>query len=291
MKRRQFTYFIFTIFLSGIINLFGEPGKIREMSPRRIISLAPHITEIIFKLGAGNRLVGRTDFCKYPLATKNVPSLGGYLNTDYEKLVSLKPDLILQFPNSGNRKKLEALGLTVEEIPNETIDEILAGILKIGVLLGMPERANLLKNNILDTLNRCSQFAGHSLGRKSAVLLVGRTAGTLEKLYAAGKYSYLSQLWERCGGRNAFNDVAQKYFSLNKENLISRQVDVILEFRAETNWPMSKIQAEEKLWQFFSNLKAVKNSQIYLFTDPMFLVPGPRISKIAVKFHEILKRK
>jgi iron complex transport system substrate-binding protein len=257
----------------------------------RIISLAPHITEIIFKLGSGDRLVGRTDFCRYPAKALLLPSLGGYLNTNYEKIVTLKPDLILQFPNLEMQKKLESLGFRVENISNETIEEVLAGILRVGALLDITETAKRLQNNIRDTLDIVSDV-GHKLPTKrTALLLVGRTAGTLEKLYAAGRNSYLSQIWEHCGGQNAFSGVTQKYFTLSKEDLIVHHVDMILEFRPEEDWSEADILEEIKLWEFFRNLDAVKNSKVYIFTESMFLIPGPRISKIAVQFSKLINEK
>jgi iron complex transport system substrate-binding protein len=267
--------------------------KINEVSNQpvnRIISLAPHITEIIYKLGAQNRLVGRTEFCNYPPDTKFIPSVGGYLNIDYEKLVTLKPDLILQFPNRENQKRLEILGFRVENITNETIDEILEGILIIGRLLGVPGRAEILYNNIYDTLQMVHDISIEISGGRRALMLVGRTPGTLDKLYAVGRNSYLSQIWERVGGENTFSDISHRYFALNKEDLIVQSIDYILEFRPERDWSLHRIQKEKELWNFFSNLKAVRTSEIYIFTDPMYLIPGPRITKIAITFKNLLRK-
>jgi len=275
------------LFSYGLYNGLTADGP--ETIPQRIVSLAPHITEIIFKLGAGNRLVGRTDFCRYPPAAQKVPSLGGYLNVDFEKLVATKPDLVFQFPNAENRRKIEAFGITVEEIPNETIEEILDGISKVGRVLGLESKAEKVRQNILDTLSMVAEISKNFFYRPSALLLVGRVQGSLNGLYAAGTNTYLGEIWKKCGGRNAFSDVSMRYFSVNKEYLLSRQIDVIVEFRSEKNWDRDTLLREKTLWQQMPWINAVKYQNIFIFTDSFFLIPGPRISQIAVEFSQIIQ--
>ncbi len=257
--------------------------------PQRIISLAPNLTEIIFGIGVGDRLVGRTDFCKFPAAAEKVASIGGYLNTDYEKVVRLHPDLIMMLPNHEMKAKFESLGVRVAEIPDETIGEILSSITTVGKLLGEEENARLLRRGIEDTLQMISKESQSLPDTPRAVFVVGREAGSLTGLYLAGKNTYLSQLWERCGGRNAFDDVSTRYFSVNEEDMLKRQIDFILEFHPGWDLTPQRIDAERRVWQVFGNIRAVKNSNIFLFSDLYFVTPGPRISRIAMKFWEIIK--
>ena len=98
MKRRN--GFLSVILI--LILLYFPSGLAKKYEKHRIISLAPHITEIIYKINAGELLIGRTDFCSFPMQAAQVESVGGYLNIDFEKVVRLKPDLILQFPNMEN---------------------------------------------------------------------------------------------------------------------------------------------------------------------------------------------
>jgi len=258
-------------------------------APRRIVSLAPHITEIIFKLGAGDHLVGRTDFCTYPPEAKKIPSVGGYLNTDYEAIVRLHPDLILQFPNPESRAKLEALGFRVEEIPNETVPDILNGITTVGRLLHCEERAQAVQTGIEDTLKAMQKQPLPAAGRVSAILVVGRQPGSLQGLYLAGRETYLSQIWEMCGGVNAFADVSSRYFPVGKEDLLKRPVDAILEFHSGWELTPSRRKSERRVWSVFSALSAVQKGQIYLFSQSYFVIPGPRISRIAVSFSGIIR--
>lgn len=258
-------------------------------APERIVSLAPNITEIVFKLGQGNRLVGRTEYCLFPPAARSIPSVGAYLNPDYEKLVSLRPELIVMLPNPGLQQKLQALGFRVAVLPDETVEDILKSILQVGKLLSVEERALQVVKGIQDTLEavRKKNWPGPP---PRAVLLVGREAGSLRGLYAAGGDTYLSRVWEICGGRNAFEEVPHRYFDVSREALVQRNPDLILEFRVlEPGNREQEIQKLKKDWLTLENLKAVETDKVYILGERYFLIPGPRITRIAVAFSAVLR--
>lgn len=288
---RSITAFFIKTLLTYILTLCIIYHLQAQPSPQRIASLAPHITEIIFKLGAGDRLIARTDFCRYPAAANHIESIGGYLNIDFEKLVVLKPDLVLQFPNAEYRRKLESLGFIVEEVSNETVAEILGGIRQVGHLLELEQRANKVCDGIRDTLDLVSTNLYKNLTPVWGLLLVGREQGSLKGLYAAGKKTYLSEIWEMCGGKNVFPEIKQRYFSVNKEDLLKKDVDVILEFHAGWNLNSRERIKEQNVWSVFNNLKAVQDKDIYFLSEDYFVIPGPRISKIAIQFSKIIKSK
>lgn len=264
---------------------------VRAQEPlQRIISLAPNITEIIFKLGGQDKLVGRTEFCFYPEVAQKIPSVGGYLNPDYEKIVNLQPDVIFIFPNLEMERKLQGFGFRVFSIPNETIEEVLSGIRTVGKVLGLEQRANDIIQGIQDTLDQVSQ-TDSTRKRPSALLGVGRENGSLKGLYAAGKNTYLGEIWKLCGGMNVFNDISIRYFNVSKEGLVTRNPDCILEFRIIPQEERErKVPLLKSDWKELGVLDAVKEGRIYIFTERYFLIPGPRISKIAVSFSQVLQR-
>jgi len=282
----KYKFIILFIILTGNIACGSEAKEY----PKRIVSLAPHITEMVFKLGAGDRLIGRTDFCNYPSEAKHIETIGGYLNIDFEKLVSLKPDRVLQFPNEENKQKIESLGIRVEEIPNETIDQILNSILKLGKILGLEDRAREVWSGINDTLKMVQQKGGKFSGVPTALLLVGRERQSLRGLYAAGKSTYLGEIWEMCGGALAFDEVDVRYFAISKEDLIKNRIGVILEFHRGWNLDSKEMQIEKNVWNVFSNLPAVKKGNIYIFDEDFYLIPGPRITQIALEFSKVIKQ-
>ncbi|OGB69958.1 MAG: hypothetical protein A2Y94_08895 [Caldithrix sp. RBG_13_44_9] len=255
----------------------------------RVISLAPHITEIIYKLKADYLLVGRTDFCNYPPAVKKITSVGGYLNIDFEKIVALKPDLIFQFPNNDNQRKLEDLGFRVISVPNETLGDILGSIKMIGESLNMVEQAARLIENIEDTLRLVSKPAQGQTQSVSALLVVGRQQGSLAHLYLAGPSTYINELWSLCGGVNAFSEVTYRYFPVNAEDLITRNIDVILEFHPEWNMDPERLEAEKSTWAYIFLNRVLPKHKVYIFSQPFFVIPGPRITQIAIEFSKLIE--
>jgi len=270
---------------------FFAVGLSRETNEnsQRIISLSPHITETIYKIGAGSFLIGRTDFCTYPAAASAVESVGGYLNIDYEKIVQLEPDLIFQFPNPENRRKLESLGFKVVEIPNETIAEILDGIMRVGSALEKLPQAQRLCVHIQDTLQLVANLGTPGNDSVFAILVVGRQQGSLANIYLAGGDTYLSEIWQICGGINTFQELDMRYFSVNEEDLLKRKVEAILEFHPGWSQKIEDVIKQKKNWDLLSQIEAVKNDKIFIFTERYFVIPGPRITQVAIRFSEIIR--
>ena len=269
-------------------SLWNEPAYSQNEKPLRIISLAPHITEIIYCIDAESLLVGRTDFCLYPAAAREVESVGGYLNIDFEKITTLHPDIVLQFPNDENRRKLESLGFTVVDVPNETIAEILNGIRLTGKIVGKVPRAASIVAQIQDTLRQVADRMTNQAEPVSAILVVGRDRGAISNITLAGVNTYLNELWRMCGGDNAFPGVAIKYFSVNEEDLLKKDVEVILEFHPGWQLDPADERIEKNVWDFLRPMQAVVSNQIYIFNDRFFVVPGPRITKIALAFEKVI---
>jgi len=272
-----------------LIFLLIAAGVNAKEPPKRIISLAPNITEIIYKLGAGDLLVGRTEYCLYPPQARQVAVVGGYLNPDFEKMVALRPDVVLLLPNPEMARKLSQLNLKPVTLPNETIDDIFTSIDSLGRLLNRERRAAALIVGIQDTLKWVKSRAD-SLSATSALLLIGREAGSLKGLYAAGKDTYLSELLKLCRVENVFADVGIRYFEVSKEDLIQRNPDLIVEFRLIDSPDVAReLQALKQDWQLLNVLKAVENKQIYIFTERFFLIPGPRVASAARLVFEKLR--
>ena len=252
----------------------------------RVVSLAPNITEILFRLGVGPCVVGRTDFCRYPQEATRLPSVGGYLNPDYEKMAALAPDVIFLLPNPDMEARLHQMGWRTVTVPDETLEDIFSGIQTIGRIVGVEKRAGQLVQQLRDSL---ALFAGRSQ-EVSALLVVGHRPGKLASLYVAGGRTYLSELWEWCGGRNVFRDQKQRYFPASLEAVLAADPEVILEFQPEgslTGWDRQQLLKD---WQSLKEIKAVQHGHVYLFSHQYFLIPGPRIVLIARSFSRILRQ-
>lgn len=277
------------LFLLPVSRGNSQPSPAAHTIPQRVVSLAPNITEIIYKIGAGDLLVGRTEFCLYPPAALTVPSVGGYLNVDYEKIVALQPDLVLMLPNPEMEKKLHLLNIRTSSLPDETLDDILESISRIGQLLGRTSRAAQVVAGIQDTLRWVQRQSGNQ-PPISTLLVVGRQPGSLNGIYAAGKNTYLSELTELCGAENAFRDVPLRYFEVSKEDLIRRDPTAILEFRVMDTADSAAVASIAADWNALPLLQAVQHHRIYIFTERYFLIPGPRVTQAAMKLLHLFQQ-
>jgi len=130
MRKRSFVWTVLVLVLIA-------PGPARaEELPRRIVSMAPSVTEILFALGLGERVVGVTDFCEFPQEAKAKAHVGGLLNPDIERILSLRPDLVVGLPNETTVRKLRAHGLEVLVVRSDTIEEVLDSFLTVGRATG-----------------------------------------------------------------------------------------------------------------------------------------------------------
>ena len=295
MKKRELFIGILGAVALGVILSFllyplkghyrqGEGGKI----PSRVVCMAPNITEIVFALGEGKRVVGVTDFCAYPPAAGKKTRVGGYINPNFERLIVLAPDLVII---QGRHEKLANFcrGGNIPFINMEMndIESILGGIEKLGKILGCPEKSASLMEKIEKELAAIKNRVA-DLPCPRVFLCLGRNPGSLAGLFTTGKNGFLSELLVIAGGENIFSDVLTSYPQASMEALIRRAPEVIIETCPGKDLPKSKKALLLKDWQSLPTLPAVKKHQIYLLTDDFLQVPGPRIYLAAKKIASVL---
>jgi iron complex transport system substrate-binding protein len=286
--------------LTGIsLGIFGSVKRgllvsaeaIGDKAARRIISMAPNITETIFALGFGDRVVGVTDFCVYPPQAKELPKVGGFFNPNLERLAALQPDLVIL---QGRHDKVDRFcagrHIAAFHVNMDSLSTIYSGIRDLGEVLGAHVQAQVLCTAIRNELEAVrADVSGRD--KKKVFVSLGRAMGSMANLYTVGGTSFLSEVLEIAGGENIFRDVTQPYPEASKESLIKRAPDVILEMRpGETLSPEDRrrIIAE---WQIFRNIPAVSHGDIQVVTEDFVLVPGPRVAAIAKILAEALHEK
>jgi iron complex transport system substrate-binding protein len=256
----------------------GGPGG---AAPQRIVSLTPALTEILFAVGAGDRVAGVTQYCDYPPAAKSKPKVGGYVNPSVEAVLALKPDLVLVSPGPGNRDSALAMrrvGLRLEIVPAETLEESLAAIEGVARLTG-------------------DDAAGHELaarvrGRLDAV--AKRAAGAprvptffcvqTDPIIAAGRDTLPSQLLELAGGTNVVS--APRYPRLDVEAVAAAKPEVILQSRMDL--ASGDAHAEDAFWKRWPSILAVARGRVVVLPDDLALRPGPRVADAAEELAAIL---
>jgi len=238
--------------------------------PERIVSLAPNVTETLFAVGAGDRLVGVTKYCTYPEEAKAIRSVGSFANPDFETILGREPDLVLGTISGGPRSLFEQLRRT--DIPYafvdmSTIREVYAGIRRIGAFAGHAEEARRLSAEMQGRVRAFESRWGGREGDDPRVLLVHGH----EPLVAAGPDSFGDQLLRRSGVRNVLEDAGTSYPRIDFEKVLDLDPDRILDTAADD------AESGREFWGRRDTLRAVRNGDVHVLSDPVVLRPGPRL--------------
>jgi iron complex transport system substrate-binding protein len=229
--------------------------------PHRIVSLSPDLTEMLYGVGAFNRVVAVSNYDTYPPEATKLPHLGQLHNPSFEKLTALRPDLVVI--NNAQAPFLEdtlkELGLRVLKTSNRSVQEVYAAILAIGRATGNEGEAAALVAATREGLDRVARKTAR-LQKPRVVLIVDRTPGTLRDLYTATGGSYLAELVEMAGGQIVVPPVERGYTKLSKEDLLAADPDIILDF---IHGPKSRFAGDPiEAWLELPELKAVRAHRV-----------------------------
>lgn len=249
-----------------------DPAPVPSGVPR-LVSLAPNLTEMIWAVGAGSQLVGRTSACDQPPAALSVPIVGGYGDPSIEMLISIQPDLVLfiDMVDKDFPVRMKERGLDARHIPCLLLDDIPAALCEVGTLAGRPEQGNAVAAALRSDI--ASARAAVSDSPRPSVLVVLWT----DPIYTVGKGSFVSELVDLAGGRNIGDSVDSAYFQAAPEWIIEQNPDVILcLFEGKPESVIARIRGIPA----FSTLSAVRRNRIYAgFALDELLRPGPRVMR------------
>ncbi len=273
-----------------VIILLLAAAQLWGAGAQRIISTAPSITETLFGMGLGPRVVGVTIYCKFPAEALKIAKIGTYLKPDIEAIVALHPDLVVVQKQGNNLSaELDRMHIRYVEVQSFNLDYIYAGARAIGKAADAGAAAEQMISRMQAQLKAIEALtAGKPM--LSAVFIVGHTAGSLEGLIAGSGTSYFSDLLTMAGGRNVFMDTQNPYPKISMEEILSRDPDFIFELSGESRPKQEEVVT---LWKTHRTLKAVAAGHVYAIPSGPFLAPGPRAveaTKIVLGFlHPELK--
>jgi iron complex transport system substrate-binding protein len=248
----------------------------------RIISLSPSITETLFSLNLGDKVVGVTRFCNYPPEAKDVKEVGGYLDINYEGVVALKPDLVILLPEHEKAKAyLTELKIKFLEVDNKTVSDILNSIKIIGDSCCAKSEATKLLTSIEKTILQIKEKT-KNLQKPKTLISIGRTldATTLKDVYIAGLPTYFNELIEIAGGTNAFQNKNVAYPMISAEGLIHLNPQVIIELIPDLNEETLSKEMVLQAWKNIESVEAVKNSRVVILNSDYISIPGPRFIEL-----------
>lgn len=260
--------------------VFAQSPAPTTAVPHRIISLSPNFTEIIYDIGAQDQLVGVTNFCKFPPEAQKKEKIGGWVDPNIEKIISLKPDLILvpKFTSDGGMK-FKKLRLPVMILNWATVEDVMGLYDIIGKKLGHEKEAQKAKVRLQEKLN---QLKGNKPNEPplSVLFIVDHTPGTLQQLYGVGSHNFVDELIQWTGGKNVLEDSPVEYPLVSKEQIVSRDPDVIITVLPPQTKPGEE-KADVDSWKQLPSLKAVREGHIYSFKGDDLMVPGPTMLHLA----------
>lgn len=279
--------FLFSLFLLPLITgiLFCKKSKnsVNEIkndneSYHRIISLSPSTTEILFAIGLGDKVVGVTRYCNYPPEAKGRTKVGGYLDPNYEALLSLQPDLVIILPEYENVKHfLSELGIAYLVVSNKTVTDILSSINSIGKACHAEKEARQLQAQIKSRMEQIKEKT-RDLSQPTVLISIGRTlgSGALEDVYIAGKKTFFDELIHYAGGSNAYKDKRIAYPMLSAEGIITINPDIIIDLVPDMKNKGLSESMIQKEWASLSQVRAVQTHHIYVLSQSYTVIPGPR---------------
>ena len=256
----------------------ADDNKTPKAPPKRIVSMAPSITEVLFALGVGDRLVGDTRYCDYPAEAKKVAKIGGYMDPNYEAIVAQRPDLVVLLDSHKEAiERLQRMHIATLAVPHETVKDILDAITTIGDACGVPEKAKALRED----LTRRTEAVRRAIAgkpRPRVLVCIGRDtdSGKLAGMYMAGRNDYYNEIIETAGGVNAYEGREVAFPQISAEGVIQIAPDVIIDLVAFVKSDSKTEDAIVKQWQQLKPVKAVRNGRVHVIVGTQALRPGPR---------------
>lgn len=239
--------------------------------PQRIVTLAPSVTEILFSLGLGDRIVGVTDFSDFPPETARLPKVGSYKNISVEAVLNLDPDLVVGVADGNPLHDLERirdLRIPVYLVDPKTIPGMLMSIEQVGAITNRAEHARILVNKLQARLD-CIRHLTEGLARPLVLLQIEQNP-----LVTINGDTLQSQLIELAGGRNLAADESARYPRYSLETVLLRQPEVII---ISTMQEDAHLTTEPDRWKRFPALPAVRNHRLHVIQSDLIARAAPRI--------------
>ena len=261
---------------------------VSAQSPKRIISLVPALTEMLFAIGAGPQVVAVSSYDEFPPEVKALPRVGALLDPDTERILSLTPDLVVTYGSQADlQAQMKRASIATFDYRHGGLDHILTTIRDLGQRTGRVAEAGRVVAGIQSRIDAVkARVAGKP--RPRTLLVFSREPRALRNVYVSGGRGFLRDMLIAAGGQDVFEDAGRESLQATTENILSRAPEVILELRSE-NIPQGKeLDEEMQAWARLAAVPAVKNKRIYFITGQQMTVPGPRVADGVERMAKVL---
>ena len=248
------------------------------LAPRRIISLIPAVTEMLFAIGAGPQVVAVSSFDRYPPQVEKLQRVGALIDPDVERILSLRPDMVAVYASQADlRAQLERARIPTYVYSHAALTDITTTMKTLGERVGHGREAADLARTIdtrIDAIRK--RLAGQP--RPRTLIVFDREALALRGIYASGGFGFIHDMVDAAGAENAFADVKQQAVQATTELILSRRPEVILELRGDS--VSADVRRREiAVWQALSSVPAVRDGRVYFIDQQLTVIPGPRVAE------------
>lgn len=254
-----------------LVALFATPLVAKQKTKLRVVSLSPCLTELIYYLGEGDKLVGRSSACDYPKEAEKIESVGGFGKPSLEKLLTLKPDVVVasSLADPAIKSAIEQFGIKFHLLPGKSFQDYYKTVKTLGNILNCPEKA---KKEISRIKQELAKFAKMNKNRHLGVPTVYMEIWDRPYM-TIGNKSFISAIIKYAGGKNIAESQNDDYFNCSVEWILTSNPSIIIAPAMKTGR-----EADIKKRKGWQNIDAVKNNKIYVdLNDDLIYRLGPRI--------------
>ena len=274
-----------------LVILCAASSRVHAEPCARIVSLAPSVTEVLFELGLGSKIVGVTRYCRYPPEAQAIGKVGGFYDMSLENLLALKPTYVFGLrENAEIRQSASRFGVPSQEVDHTTVEGIKKSFVAIAETCGVKQRATD-KLAQLEQRERAVRAQMQGFPSRKTLVIVGRMheGNSLSGVYVSGKDGFYSGVLEILGLKNVNADMTVAIPMLSPEGLLALSPEVIMEI-VNTDDPESPA-GEASPWKRYSTLPAVRSDRIFVFREDYASIPGPRYIMLVEEFARRLRTK
>ena len=249
-----------------------------QSHPRRIISLVPNVTEILFAIGAGPQVVAVSNYDVEPPEVRSLPTVGALVDPDTERIISLRPDLVVTYGSQTDlQAQLKAVNIPFFDYRHGGLDHIMVTMRALGARTGHVQQAETAARSLQASIDSVkARVAGKP--RPRTLLVFGREPGSLRNIYASAGRGFLHDMLVAAGGEDVLNDIEKESAQVSTETILARAPDVIIELNAANRLNEADLKRVVDPWLALSSVPAVKNKRVVILMGPGLTVPGPRVA-------------
>jgi iron complex transport system substrate-binding protein len=256
-------------------------------APQRVVSLVPALTEMVVAMAATRQLAAVSSYDDAP-EVQALPRVGALLDPDVERIISLRPDLVLVYGSQSDLiTQLRRASISIFEYRHGGLPHIVNTIREMGKRLDIAPRAEALAKNIEAQIGLVRAKTAR-LKKPRTMLVFGRERGTLRGIYVSGGQGFLHDMLEAAGGTNVFADQKAESVQVSSELILTRAPDVILELQSTEMSSAGGRQLDIDSWNALASVPAVRNKRVYILTGKHLVVPGPQVGSGVANFATVL---